>query len=215
MLSVARTQRHHFITIERTSMHTSRSPLSLVGRARLRRARPDRRIGPDACAAPRRRPRPITRSPPTSASSANTSSAASRRPPASPRCRAASTGGTRAASISARGRRTSAGSRTSALYTALQLEWDFYGGYKGTFPATKTSSRRRHDLLLLPGHRNPGRRQAQHWEVYAALNWKWLSAKASYSLDDYFGVATHGKKTDGTWYFDFYANYPVGDTGSR
>ena len=22
-----------------------------------------------------------------------------------------------------------------------------------------------------------------------------------------------GKKTDGTWYFDFYANYPVGDTG--
>ena len=59
-----------------------------------------------------------------------------------------------------------------------------------------------------PGTRNPGFVNANTWEIYAAINWKWLGAKASYSLDDYFGAQPTGKKTDGTWYFDFYATIP-------
>ena len=98
------------------------------------------------------------------------------------------------------------------LYSRSSLEWDFYGGYKwainddwnldvGTL------------YYLYPGKKNPGVVSANTWELYAALNWKWLGAKASYSLDDYFGAQPTGRKTDGTWYFDFYANYPVGETG--
>jgi len=99
-------------------------------------------------------------------------------------------------------------------YTRSSLEWDFYGGYKANFPGSEDWS---YDIgtlyYLYPGNRNPGFANANTWEIYAALNWKWLGAKASYNLDDYFGAQPTGKKTDGTWYFDFYANYPVADTG--
>ena len=99
-------------------------------------------------------------------------------------------------------------------YTRSSLEWDFYGGYKANFPGSDDWS---YDIgtlyYLYPGNRNSGFPNANTWEIYAALNWKWLGAKASYSLDDYFGAQPTGKKTDGTWYFDFYANYPVGETG--
>jgi uncharacterized protein (TIGR02001 family) len=98
------------------------------------------------------------------------------------------------------------------LYTRSSLEWDFYGGYKWAINDDWNL-----DLgtiyYLYPGTKNPGVVSANTWELYAALNWKWLGAKASYSLDDYFGAQPTGKKTDGTWYFDFYANYPVGETG--
>ena len=98
------------------------------------------------------------------------------------------------------------------LYNRSSLEWDFYGGYKWAINDDWNL-----DLgtiyYLYPGSKNPGVVSANTWELYAALNWKWLGAKASYSLDDYFGAQPTGKKTDGTWYFDFYANYPVGETG--
>ena len=190
-------------------MRTSHSPF--VASPRLRRAPPDRRAGADASAG-RALPRRTTRSPRTSACSANTSSAASRRPPASPPCRAASTGahssgfylGTWASNIS--------WLEDFGAYTRSSLEWDFYGGYKGTI-----SDDWNYDLGTIyyyyPGSRNPGVVNANTWEIYAALNWKWLGAKASYSLDNYFGAQPTGQKTDGTWYFDFYANYPVGETG--
>jgi Bacterial protein of unknown function (Gcw_chp) len=54
---------------------------------------------------------------------------------------------------------------------------------------------------------------ADTWEIYAALGWKWASLKFSYSLDDYFGARPTGQKTDGTYYIDLSATYPVGDTG--
>ncbi len=98
------------------------------------------------------------------------------------------------------------------VYTRSSMEWDFYGGYKGSF-----NDEWNYDIgtlyYLYPGDKKPGVVSANSWEIYAALNWKWLGAKASYSLDDYFGARPAGKKTDGTWYFDFYANYPVGDSG--
>jgi len=56
---------------------------------------------------------------------------------------------------------------------------------------------------------------ADTFELYGAIGWKWVSVKLSYSLDDYFGARPNATadKTDGTIYVDLTANYPVGDTG--
>ena len=64
-----------------------------------------------------------------------------------------------------------------------------------------------------PGRRNPGVISADTWEIYGALGWKWANVKVSYNLDDYFGARPTGQKTDGTWYIDLSAAYPVGETG--
>src|SRR5262245_1132565 len=69
------------------------------------------------------------------------------------------------------------------------MEWDFYGGYKGTFGKSDFGF----DVGLLqywyPGDAAPGLEKADTLELYGALTWKWASAKYSYSLDDKtFGV---------------------------
>ena len=98
-------------------------------------------------------------------------------------------------------------------YNRSSLEWDFYGGYK----ANIGSSDFFYDLGTIyyyyPGSRNPGVVSADSWELYAALGWKWVSAKLSYSLDNYFGLKPTGQDTDGTYYIDLSATYPVGETG--
>lgn len=98
-------------------------------------------------------------------------------------------------------------------YSRSSLEWDFYGGYKASIGDSDWS----YDLGTLyynyPGKRYEGIVSADTWELYAGIGWKWLSAKASYSLKDYFGARPTGAKTDGTWYFDFSAAYPVGESG--
>ncbi len=118
---------------------------------------------------PRRRPNPTGRSPATSASTASTCSAASRRPTKSPRSRAASTWATRAASTSAPGRRTSAGSPTATRTSRRSLEWDFYGGYKWALPADFVL-----DLGVLyywyPGTYPRGYTKPNTTELYAALD---------------------------------------------
>ena len=98
-------------------------------------------------------------------------------------------------------------------YNRSSLEWDFYGGYKANFGSSDFFYDVGTIYYYYPGTRNPGVVSANTWEIYAAINWKWIGAKASYNIDDYFGAQPAGKKTDGTWYFDFYANYPVADTG--
>lgn len=90
------------------------------------------------------------------------------------------------------------------------LEWDFYGGFKGTFGKSDFG----YDVGLLyywyPGNVAPGFVKANTLEAYGALSWKWLSGKLSYSLDNKtFGVAD----SSGTWYFDLTANVPLGDSG--
>jgi uncharacterized protein (TIGR02001 family) len=96
------------------------------------------------------------------------------------------------------------------LYTKSSLEWDFYGGYKNTFPGSDDWN---YDIGTLyyyyPGTQNPGTTSANTWEIYGALGWKWVTAKASYNLKDYFAVPN----SDGTWYFDLSATYPFADTG--
>jgi len=95
-------------------------------------------------------------------------------------------------------------------YTSSSLEWDFYGGYRGTFGKSDFG----YDVGLLqyyyPGTHSttfaPGSVKADTLEMYGALTWKWLSAKYSYSLnDETFGVPN----SSGTWYLDLAANYPL------
>ena len=100
-------------------------------------------------------------------------------------------------------------------YSRSSLEWDFYGGYKANFPGSDDWN---YDIGTLyyyyPGSKNPGVLSADTWEVYGAIGWKWISAKASYTVSkDYFGIRPNGQKTDGTWYLDVTATYPVPDTG--
>lgn len=98
-------------------------------------------------------------------------------------------------------------------YSRSSLEWDFYAGYKASIGDSDFS----YDVGTLyyyyPGKRFPGVIKADTWELYGAIGWKWLSAKASYNLKDYFGARPTGAKTDGTWYVDLSAAYPVGESG--
>lgn len=94
----------------------------------------------------------------------------------------------------------------NAYKSGGSLEWDFYGGYKGTFGQSDFG----YDVGLLyywyPGNAASGGIKANTLEAYGALSWKWLTAKYSYSLDDKtFGV----RDSDGTWYLDLSANVPV------
>jgi uncharacterized protein (TIGR02001 family) len=97
----------------------------------------------------------------------------------------------------------------SGAYTSSSLEWDFYGGFKGSIGGSDFT----YDVGFLyyyyPGDVAPGFIKADTQEIYGALGWKWLSAKYSYSIDDTFGVAN----SDGSWYLDLSASVPVGDTG--
>ena len=99
-------------------------------------------------------------------------------------------------------------------YNRSSLEWDFYGGFKANFPGSEDWG---YDVGTLyyyyPGSRNPNVNNADTWELYGAINWKWAGLKASYSLQNYFGIEPTGQKTDGSWYFDLYGNYPIGETG--
>ena len=98
-------------------------------------------------------------------------------------------------------------------YSRSSMEWDFYGGFKQNFAGTDWFWDVGTIYYYYPGSRNPGVVSADTWELYGALGWKWASVKFSYSLDDYFGLKPNGNGTDGTYYIDFTATYPVGETG--
>lgn len=88
------------------------------------------------------------------------------------------------------------------------LEWDAYGGFKGAFGKSDFG----YDVGLLqyyyPGTVVPGATKGDTLEAYAALSWKFLSAKYSHSIGNKtFGVAN----SRGTYYLDLTANYPVTD----
>lgn len=95
------------------------------------------------------------------------------------------------------------------IYDSSSLEVDFYGGFRHAIAGTDFS----YDVGLLqywyPGNTAAGSDDANTLEAYAALNWKFLGAKVSYSLTDLFGM----QDSDGSTYVDLYANYPIGDTG--
>ncbi len=96
----------------------------------------------------------------------------------------------------------------SGAYTSSSMEWDFYGGVNGKFGKSDFG----YDVGLIyyyyPGNKAFGTFSANTTELYGALSWKWLSAKYSYSLGDYFGIRdVNGGNSDGTWYLDLKAKY--------
>lgn len=104
--------------------------------------------------------------------------------------------------------------RDGAAYSAGgSLEWDFYGGVKGSFGKSDFTWDVGTLYYWYPGDANVGANplniRANTWEIYGALGWKWLSAKLSYSVDDKtFGV----RDSSGTWYLDLSANVPIPNT---
>ena len=100
-------------------------------------------------------------------------------------------------------------------YNRSSLEWDFYGGFKQPFPGQDDWF---YDLgvygYVYPGRKNPGVINADTWELYAAIGWKWVSLKGSWTVSsNYFGIQPNGQKTNGTGYYDLSATYPIGETG--
>lgn len=101
------------------------------------------------------------------------------------------------------------------IYTRSSLEWDFYGGFKWTF-AGDWGLDVGTIYYYYPGEKVPGASTADTWEIYVAGTWKFLGAKFSYNLQDYFGAKNFtgtGQKADGTWYLDLFANYAFGESG--
>lgn len=99
------------------------------------------------------------------------------------------------------------------------LEMDFYGGYKtslGDFGLDVGAI-----LYYYPGSeaRSLGNKadkgNVTNKEIYIGGSWKFLSAKYSYSVDDYFSLRGTGandvKSTRGTSYLELNANYDLGD----
>ena len=85
------------------------------------------------------------------------------------------------------------------------LEWDFYGGYKGSLPADFG-----YDLGVLyywyPGKYPSGFTTPNTTELYAALTWKFLSFKYSWSANNHtFGLPD----SRGSQYLDLTASYDV------
>ena len=77
-------------------------------------------------------------------------------------------------------------------YTNGNMEWDFYGGYKGKF-----SDDLGYDVGLLyyyyPGaeYNLPTRDKYNNTEIYGAISYKWFTFKYNYTLSDFFGTNTN------------------------
>lgn len=91
------------------------------------------------------------------------------------------------------------------------LELDLYAGYKGSLGGDYG-----YDLGVLTYH-YPGTYPAAFTkpdttELYAAVNWKFISLKYSHSVSDHiFGFTNpSGGKTNGSGYLDLSANYDLG-----
>ncbi len=99
------------------------------------------------------------------------------------------------------------------------LEMDFYGGFKKSFGDFGLDVGG--IVYYYPGSEGKvlGTKAASgavtNKEIYIGGSWKFLSAKYSYSVDDYFalrGTGLHdGKSTRGTSYLELNANYDLGN----
>ena len=95
-------------------------------------------------------------------------------------------------------------------YDSGKVEVDIYGGYRGDIGKTELT----YDLgaiqYIYPGDRPAGITRADTTELYAALGWKWFTAKYSYYVsDEVFGFAN----ADSSDYLDISASVPIGETG--
>lgn len=93
-------------------------------------------------------------------------------------------------------------------------ELDFYGGFKGGIGKSDFT----YDVGTLyywyPGDANtlanPLNPKADTWEIYGALGWKWISVKYSHVVSN---KAFAVLDASGTYYLDFSAAVPLGDSG--
>jgi uncharacterized protein (TIGR02001 family) len=87
---------------------------------------------------------------------------------------------------------------------SASMEWDFYGGYKGSLPADFS-----YDIgglyYYYPGSYPAHYVKPDTFEFYGALSWKFLTLKYSYSTGDTFGFAN----ARGSDYIDLTASYDV------
>ena len=93
-------------------------------------------------------------------------------------------------------------------YTRSSLEWDFYGGSKAASTMTELCLG-----TLYYYYPQPQPRFRMPTPVSTPRSIEMARRQGSYNLENYFGAKPTGQKTDGTWYFDFYANYPIGESG--
>lgn len=99
-------------------------------------------------------------------------------------------------------------------YKSGNMEIDVYGGFRGSFASDFTF-----DVgaiqYIYPGSKPASVPKADTTEMYAALGWKWFTAKYSYALsDEVFGFGPpSGRKAKGSDYLAISANVPVGETG--
>lgn len=99
-----------------------------------------------------------------------------------------------------------------AYKTNSSLEWDLYGGYRGT-----VASDIGYDVGIIhyeyPGDGVAGAPSPDTTEVYLGASWKFLSVKYSHTVSKYFvgwtGAAS--ASTRGTGYLELNGNYDLGD----
>ena len=111
--------------------------------------------------------------------------------------------------------------REGTFKTNSSLEWDLYGGYRGTFGASDFG----YDVGVIsyyyPGDRRgatPSYPTPDTVEGYLSLSWKFLSVKYSNALSKYFvGWGNDGStgdpvvKTQGSDYLELNASYDLGN----
>ncbi len=108
--------------------------------------------------------------------------------------------------------------RDGGFKSASSLEWDFYAGYKGSIADDLSF-----DVGVLqyyyPGDgltnatTGTGMPNTDSTEVYAAVTWKFITLKDSYTVSpNLFGwTGTAGEKSRGSNYLDLTATYDLGD----
>jgi uncharacterized protein (TIGR02001 family) len=97
-------------------------------------------------------------------------------------------------------------------YDSGNVEIDVYGGFRGGIGQTGLTFDLGAIQYMYPGDENPDPTvaKADTTEVYAALGWKWFTAKYSYYVsDEVFGFGN----ADGSDYLDISASLPIGETG--
>jgi uncharacterized protein (TIGR02001 family) len=96
------------------------------------------------------------------------------------------------------------------------IEWDLYGGYRGSF-ATDWSYDVGLISYLYPGHgdANPGLANPTTTEVYGSIGYKWLSAKYSRTVSTHFvgfyGGPNVDSDTRGSGYLELNGTYDLGN----
>ena len=94
-------------------------------------------------------------------------------------------------------------------YDSGNVEIDVYGGFRGDIGQTGLTFDVGAIQYMYPG-KKAGAVDADTTEIYAALGWKWFTAKYSYAVsDEVFGFAN----ADGSDYLDISASVPIGETG--